>query len=77
MTLSLFLLSLAFACFFLAAFNIPVPVVNLVAAGLALWVLSILVGAVPLHVLILLIIVLVLVLLISLLQRAAAKPPAR
>lgn len=42
-SIHLILLVLAFLCFVLAAFGVPSRV-NLTAAGLALWVLSILVG---------------------------------
>ncbi|GAA3429989.1 hypothetical protein ACWDTT_21030 [Streptosporangium sandarakinum] len=38
--LTLLLLILALACFVLAAFNIGGPRVNLIALGLALWVLT-------------------------------------
>jgi hypothetical protein len=41
MTLDLVLLVLALVCFLAAAANVPSPRVNLVAAGLALWVASI------------------------------------
>jgi hypothetical protein len=44
MSLVLILLVLAFICFLVTAMGIPVPRVNLVAMGLALWVLSILIG---------------------------------
>jgi hypothetical protein len=43
-SLTLILLVLAFVCFLVSAIGIPVPRVNLVAMGLALWVLSILLG---------------------------------
>lgn len=43
LTLNLVLRLLAFLCFVAAAFGVPARNVNLVAAGLALWVLSILV----------------------------------
>ena len=39
-TLKSVLLLLAFVLFVLAAIGVPVPRVNLVAAGLALWVLA-------------------------------------
>jgi len=42
MTIDLVLLVLALVCFLAAAANIPSPRVNLIAAGLALWVGSIL-----------------------------------
>ena len=41
MTLDLVLLVLALVCFLAAAANVPSPRVNLIAAGLALWVASI------------------------------------
>jgi hypothetical protein len=41
----LVLLSLAVVCFLLAAVAVPFPRVNLVAAGLMFWVLSVLIGA--------------------------------
>jgi hypothetical protein len=44
MSLTLILLVLAFVCFLVSAIGIPVPRVNLVAMGLALWVLSILIA---------------------------------
>jgi hypothetical protein len=48
MTIGFILLLLAFICFLLA--TIPVPVrINLVALGLALWVLSLLIGSFPTH----------------------------
>ena len=37
------MLFLALVCFVLAAVNIPAPRINLVAMGLALWVLSLLI----------------------------------
>jgi hypothetical protein len=43
-TLALVLLILAFAAFALAAFNVAAPRVNLLGLGLALWVLSLIVG---------------------------------
>lgn len=42
MTIDLILLVLALVCFLAAAANIPSPRVNLVAAGLALWIASLL-----------------------------------
>jgi len=42
MTIDLILLVLALVCFLAAAANIPSPRVNLVAAGLALWIGSLL-----------------------------------
>lgn len=42
MTIDLVLLVLALVCFLAAAANIPSPRVNLIAAGLALWMLSVL-----------------------------------
>lgn len=42
MTIDLILLVLALVCFLAAAANIPSPRVNLIAAGLALWVGSLL-----------------------------------
>ena len=42
MTVDSVLLVVALACFLAAAFNVSSPRLNLVAAGLALWVLSIL-----------------------------------
>jgi hypothetical protein len=44
MSIALILLVIAFICFLVSAIGIPVPRVNLVAMGLALWVLSILIG---------------------------------
>lgn len=43
-TLSVLLLVIAFICFVLAAISVPIPRVNLIALGLALWVLAVLVG---------------------------------
>jgi hypothetical protein len=43
-TISLILLVAAFILFVLAAISVPVPRVNLVAAGLACWVLAQLLG---------------------------------
>jgi hypothetical protein len=43
-TIALVLLVAAFILFVLAAISIPVPRVNLVAAGLACWVLAMLLG---------------------------------
>lgn len=42
--LSIICLVAALVLFILAAVNVPFPRINLVAAGLALWVVSILVG---------------------------------
>ena len=42
--LSMALLILAFICLALAAFQVTSPRVNLVALGLALWVLTLLIG---------------------------------
>ena len=42
-TIRLVLLILAFVCFVLAAFNVASPRVALTPAGLALWILSLLV----------------------------------
>ena len=46
MTLSLLLLVAAFILFVLAAIGVPSGRVNLIAAGLACWVLSVLLGGV-------------------------------
>lgn len=47
--LAIILLAIAFACFLLAAFWQPNPPrLNLIGLGLALWVLSVLLGAHPL-----------------------------
>jgi hypothetical protein len=43
-TLTVLLLILAFVCFALAAFGIGAGRVNLIGAGLALWVLTLLIG---------------------------------
>jgi hypothetical protein len=43
-TLSLVLMIVALVLFVLAALAVPVPRINLVAAGLAFWVLSVLLG---------------------------------
>ena len=43
-TIRLILLILALVCFMQSAFNIGAPRLNLLAAGLALWVLSLLTG---------------------------------
>jgi len=45
--LILLLLIVGFVCFVLATFSVPVPRVNLVAAGLACWLLTVLIGAWP------------------------------
>ena len=42
-TIDLVLLVVALICFLAAAANIPSPRVNLIAAGLALWMLSLLI----------------------------------
>jgi hypothetical protein len=42
-TIDLVLLLLAFVCFVLAALQVPSPRANLVAVGLAFWVLSLLI----------------------------------
>jgi hypothetical protein len=42
--ISLIFLVAALVLFIIAAINVPVPRVNLVAAGLACWVVSLLVG---------------------------------
>jgi hypothetical protein len=42
MTIDLVLLVLALVCFLAAAANIPSPRVSLIGAGLALWILSLL-----------------------------------
>jgi hypothetical protein len=50
MTLILILQVFAFVCFCLAAYNPPWPRPNLIAAGLAFWVLSLFVnGVVTIH----------------------------
>jgi hypothetical protein len=43
MSIQLILLLLAFIAFVLATINVPVPRVNLIGLGLALWVLSLLI----------------------------------
>jgi hypothetical protein len=45
-SLSLILLIIAFIVFVLAALSVPVPRVNLVALGLAFWVLALLINGV-------------------------------
>lgn len=45
--LTFLLLLAAFACFVLAAFGVTAARVNLVAFGLACWVLTLLIGAWP------------------------------
>jgi hypothetical protein len=40
MTITFLLLLLAFICFVIAATSIPIPKVNLIGLGLALWVLA-------------------------------------
>jgi hypothetical protein len=47
--ITLILLIFAFVCFTLSAFWSPSPRVNLIAAGLAFWVLSVLIAGVPTH----------------------------
>jgi len=44
MNLDTILLVVAFICFILAAFGVSINKVNLIAAGLAAWVLTLLVG---------------------------------
>lgn len=44
MSVSLILLIIAFICFLLATVNWPAVPINLTALGLAMWVLSILIG---------------------------------
>ncbi len=46
MTLSTILMAVALVCFVLAAFGVRTGRVNMVAVGLAIWVLATLVGAV-------------------------------
>lgn len=43
MSIQFILLVIAFVCFILAAFNATVPRINLVAFGLAMWVLTLLI----------------------------------
>jgi len=43
MTIDLVLLILALVCFLAASFNVSSPRINLVAAGLACWVLTLLI----------------------------------
>jgi hypothetical protein len=43
-TLRLVLLILALVCFLLAAVGVPAPRINLLALGLALWILAVIVG---------------------------------
>lgn len=45
--LNLLLLLIGFVCFVLAAISVPVPRVNLTAAGLACWILPALIAAWP------------------------------
>ena len=46
MTLSTILMAVALACFVLAAFGVRTGKVNMMALGLAIWVLAMLVGTV-------------------------------
>ena len=69
MSLALILLALAFASFALAAFNVPIGSVNLVALGLALWVLTFLLPASTALVLLIVVLLLILVLVKLLLER--------
>lgn len=45
--LTFILLLIAFVLFVLAALSVPVPRVNLIAAGLSCWILTALIGAWP------------------------------
>lgn len=77
MSLSLLLLVLAFIAFVLAAVNVQLGTLNLIGVGLALWVLSQLIGHVAgLSTTMLLIIVVVVVLLVVLLVMLRRNPPA-
>jgi hypothetical protein len=77
MTLGLLLLILAFVAFVLATFNVPLGSLNLVALGLALWVLSMLLGAIAgLSTTTLLIVILVVVLVVVLVAVLRRNAPA-
>ena len=45
MALTTILLIVALICFIVAALSVPVPRVNLVACGLALWLLAVMLGS--------------------------------
>jgi hypothetical protein len=84
MTIGLLLLLLALVCFVLATFGVTLGTINLVAAGLAFWVLSLLVGSLEglgsSTLLIVLIVIVVAVLVIVLVQRGTftrGGPPAK
>jgi len=49
MTVAVLLLILAFISFVVAAMAVPVPRVNLIALGLAFWVLAVILGTGALH----------------------------
>jgi hypothetical protein len=77
MSLSVLLLVLAFIAFVLAAFNVQLGSINLIGAGLALWVLSLLIGGVAgLSTTMLLVIVVVVVLVVVLATVLRRNPPA-
>jgi hypothetical protein len=79
MSLSLLLLVLAFIAFVLAAFNVQLGSLNLIGAGLALWVLSLLIGGITglstTMLLVILVVVVLVVVLVAVLRRnpSAAK----
>ena len=80
MTLTTILLLAAFVSFVLAALNVSLLNLNLIGLGLALWVLTLILGTLEglgSTVLIVLVIILIIVLLIVLLQRGALSLPAR
>jgi hypothetical protein len=70
------LLVLAFACFVLATFNVNVAGLNLVALGLALWVLTLILGALEglSSLVVVLLVVLLVVLVIVVVQRFPRSP---
>lgn len=78
MTISTLLLVLAFIAFLLAAINVQLGSINLIGAGLALWVLSLLIGSgiAGLSNTMLLVIVVVVVLVVLLVVVLRRNPPA-
>lgn len=77
MSLSILLLVLAFIAFVLAAVNVQLGTLNLIAVGLALWVLSMLIGGIGgVSTTTLLIIVLAVVLVVVLVVVLRRNPPA-
>lgn len=84
MTIGLLLLLLALVCFVLATFNISLGSLNLIAAGLAFWLVATLAGSLEglgsATLLVVLVIIIAVVLVIVLAQRGTftrGSPPAK